>query len=275
MSDLHLEVGHQYSSFCIPKTAPYLVLAGDIGRLADYESYRVFLRSQCQQFTRVFLVLGKHEFYGLSREEGLQRAKLLEQEPELNGKLVILSRTRVTLTEHPGIIILGCTLQSRILSEARDIVKSKVKDFQRIKDWTVDDHLREHALDADWLEMQIRDIRNQERTAKHRVLVISHHPPCVQESSRPGDAGTPWSSAFGTDLLGHIAMSALSDVQVWIFGHAFFYRVFERGCETGQQSTRLCYFQKFHGGGLVSDPLSISGQETEESSWRERLFLSD
>lgn len=36
MSDLHLEVGQQYASFTFPTTAPFLMLAGDIGRLIDY-----------------------------------------------------------------------------------------------------------------------------------------------------------------------------------------------------------------------------------------------
>lgn len=53
-SDLHLEVGQQYSSILIPASTPYLVLAGDIGRLADY-------LTQIEQFELVFLVLGNHE----------------------------------------------------------------------------------------------------------------------------------------------------------------------------------------------------------------------
>jgi hypothetical protein len=45
MSDLHLKVSNQYSSFYILKAVPYLILAGDIGRLVDYESCLEFLRS--------------------------------------------------------------------------------------------------------------------------------------------------------------------------------------------------------------------------------------
>lgn len=43
-SDLHLEVGQQHFSFQIPASAPYLVPAGDIGRLIDYDSYLDFLK---------------------------------------------------------------------------------------------------------------------------------------------------------------------------------------------------------------------------------------
>ena len=44
---------------------PFLLLAGDIGRLIDYDTYRGFLESQVARCRNVFLVLGKHEFYGL------------------------------------------------------------------------------------------------------------------------------------------------------------------------------------------------------------------
>lgn len=43
-SDFHLEVGQQYFSLQVPASAPYLVPAGDIGRLVDYDSYLDFLK---------------------------------------------------------------------------------------------------------------------------------------------------------------------------------------------------------------------------------------
>jgi hypothetical protein len=229
MSDLHLEVSNQYSSFYIPKAAPYLILAGDIGRLVDYESYLDFLRSQCCQFTRVFLVLGNHEFYGLSREEGLRRAELLQQEPDLSGKLVVMNQTRITLDTPTGITILGCTLQSWIPPEAREIVEARVNDFRRIKNWTVDRHMMEYTSDVDWLQKQINLIRNEESTSGHRIVVITHHAPSVQESSRPSDIGSPLRSAFATDLLGINGVPLLSDVQWWIFGHTHYCTEFSKG----------------------------------------------
>lgn len=117
MSDLHLEIGQQYATFRIVPRAPSLILAGDIGRLADYEAFRDFLVGQCEQFTRVYLVLGNHEFFGVSRQEGLALAEQLQQEGELRGKLVILNRRRVDL-DNNNITILGCTLHSYIPREA-------------------------------------------------------------------------------------------------------------------------------------------------------------
>ncbi|KAI3391898.1 hypothetical protein diail_6638 [Diaporthe ilicicola] len=64
MSDLHLEVGQQYLTFNFDVTAPNLVLAGDIGRLVDYDGYVSFWQKQTARYNRMFLVLGNHEFYG-------------------------------------------------------------------------------------------------------------------------------------------------------------------------------------------------------------------
>ncbi|KFY91669.1 hypothetical protein V500_04539 [Pseudogymnoascus sp. VKM F-4518 (FW-2643)] len=227
MSDLHLEVSNEYSTFSIPKAAPFLILAGDIGRLADYESFLVFIHAQCCQFSRVFLVLGNHEFYGLSRDEGLRRAACLEQEPDLAGKFTVLSRTRVTLEDY-GITILGCTLNSLIPPEAEDSVRGRVKDFQRIENWTVAGHNKEHSLDVAWLENQIKLIRGDESTSEHQILVVTHHAPSVQESSSPLHIGNPWGSAFATNLLGNKDKPAFSDVQWWIFGHTHFCTEFSK-----------------------------------------------
>lgn len=101
-SDLHLEVGQQYSSILIPASTPYLVVAGDIGRLADY-------LTQIEQFELVFLVLGNHEFYSTTFTTGLERAWRLEKEPCLNGKLILLHKTRYDLP-NSRLVVLGRTL---------------------------------------------------------------------------------------------------------------------------------------------------------------------
>jgi hypothetical protein len=147
MSDLHLEISQQYQGFALPPCAPYLVLAGDIGRLCDFEGLLGFIASQCQLFRHVFLILGNHEFFGASRSEGLAAVKKLEHEPLLQDKSTVLNRTRVDVSD--TITVLGCTLQSVIPPESRAVFKSKVNDFKKIKDWSVDDHNAEHLLDLE------------------------------------------------------------------------------------------------------------------------------
>ena len=226
MSDLHLEVGQQYADFDVSAVAPYLILAGDVGRLKDYQQYLEFLRKQCRQFTKVFLVLGNHEFFGTSHTEGLRLARCFEKEPGCEGKLKVLIRDRVDMDPSLGIIILGCTLHSRIPEEIKDVVQMKVNDFKHIEGWTVKSHNSEHQQDVEWLRREIHNIRNEKDLPKRDILVITHHAPTVQGTSKPSDLANPWSCAFSTDLLGD---KALADTQVWVFGHTHFTSDFKQG----------------------------------------------
>jgi hypothetical protein len=132
MSDLHLELGKQYETFHIPARAPYLVIAGDTGRLKDSDSYLGFLAKLTGQFMRVFLVLGNHEFYGISRQDGLKLAKSLEEEACLFGRLTVLDRTLVEMI--PEFVILGCTLHSHIPRESHELVRLKSTISSKFED---------------------------------------------------------------------------------------------------------------------------------------------
>ncbi|EXJ76899.1 hypothetical protein A1O3_10056 [Capronia epimyces CBS 606.96] len=210
VSDLHLEVGRQYSSFHIPVRGQILLLAGDIGQLQHYDDYRTFLATQCQKFQLVCLVLGNHEFYGLSRDEGLGLASKLETEPCLSGRLKVLNRNRVDIS--PSLCILGCTLQSHVTDTNRAEIEAKIKDFRRIKDWSVEKHNEEHVKDREWLLRQLSAVGDN-----YNVIVMTHHAPTVHGSSKPEDEGNTLTEAFATDLLG--TDEAFSRPQWWVFGH--------------------------------------------------------
>jgi hypothetical protein len=130
MSDFHLEVGDQYQNYQIPVRAPYLILAGDIGRLQDYEKYLSFIARQCANFEMVCLVLGNHEFYGLSRSDGLTQAHMLQGEKRTLGNLKVVDRRGARVG--PSLYILGRTLQSHIGPQSQADVEGRVEDFQRI-----------------------------------------------------------------------------------------------------------------------------------------------
>jgi UDP-2,3-diacylglucosamine pyrophosphatase LpxH len=165
----------------------------------------------------VYLVLGNHEFFGVSHQEGLHLAGKLQQEPRMKGRLAVMHRKRVDLQD---ITLLGCTLHSHIPLEAEEIVRTKVNDFRRIADWTVASHNAEHAKDVKWLTDEINSIRKAESESglERKVVVISHHAPSTRGTSKPSNEGSPWSSAFATDLIGK-KKSSLDDVEWWIHGH--------------------------------------------------------
>lgn len=218
LSDLHLEVGQQYSTFSFPTTAPNLILAGDIGALSDYDAYLDFLHAQTTRHDRVFLVLGNHEFYGLDFATALATARKLEKEPRLGGKVYFLQQTRIDL---PGAItILGCTLWSNVPDEAKEIVANKVNDFRRIENWTVDDHNDAHKSDLNWLRAELDSIG-----PGRSVIVVTHHAPSVLEASRTEHLQNPWTSAFATNVLS--PDKTWSSVKYWVYGHTHYSTEFE------------------------------------------------
>ncbi|RDW86944.1 uncharacterized protein DSM5745_03586 [Aspergillus mulundensis] len=225
LSDLHLEINQQYA-FEIPVRAKHLILAGDIGRLEDYDNYRGFLQRQTRQFERVLLVLGNHEFYNDTFPRGLEKARQLENDPSMNGRLVLLHQGRYDVP-NTLVTVLGCTLWSSVPDDAKDIVRSKIQDFKKIVDWTVDDHNASHGSDLTWLLGQIEQIRNENKTQrkKRSILVVTHHAPATKGTSSPQHEKNAWSSAFGTDILSEVSDSA--PVKAWIFGHTHYTTEFQ------------------------------------------------
>ena len=125
-------------------------------------------------------------------------------------------------------MILGCTLNSHIPRAAQEFVKSKVKDFQKIKDWTIEMHNAGYSDDVKWLEEQIGSINENSQFSAKRIMVITHHAPTTQRTSRPDQIGNLQSSAFATDLISE-KTSPFSNVRCWVHGHTHYSNKFSIG----------------------------------------------
>jgi predicted phosphodiesterase len=227
LSDLHLEVGQQYDTYQIPARAPHLILAGDIGRLQDYDGYLTFLTRHVDQFLLIFLVLGNHEFYGLTYEDGLERAKRLEGEKALSNKVILLHRRRHEIPQF-GVTVLGCTLWSAVPQKAENIVTAKVNDFRRIAGWNVHQHNHAHQRDAEWLrtEASITQEKPGDREMR-RIIIVTHYAPCIEGTAHPEHEASDCNSAFATDLLDN-DNDCWNRVHTWVFGHTHYNTAFVR-----------------------------------------------
>lgn len=213
LSDLHLEVGQQYLTFDFDVAAPNLILAGDIGRLIDYKGYTSFLQKQTARYERVFLVLGNHEFYGLSFEDGLERARALEKEQVLGGKLILLQQNKIVF-EDDKLVILGCPLWSFIPEDSAPAVAAVVNDFKKIEGWSIDRHNAAHSEDLAWLRQEVQ------RCDSHaNILIVTHHAPLIDKTASPQHKDSPIKSAFATDLLCNTRSGPWTQVKYWVFGH--------------------------------------------------------
>ncbi|KAL4723862.1 hypothetical protein ACLX1H_009507 [Fusarium chlamydosporum] len=226
MSDLHLELNRQYATFDFPVKAPFLILGGDIGRMIDYDMFLPFLARQTARFEKVFLVLGNHEFYEMSYDEGIAKARQLEKEETLGGKLVLLDRNRWDDPDSK-LTIVGATLWSKIDSSAAEIVTLRVSDFKKISGWSVARHNEHHDRDLAYLSKTVTELSDLPSESQRTVLVVTHHAPCVAGSSKPAHANAPFRSAFSTDIIQ--AREFAKGVAVWMFGHTHYTTEFKKG----------------------------------------------
>lgn len=223
LSDLHLNHESQYLTFHTPVSAPYLILAGNIGRLVDYDAYLSFLIRRCNLYERVYLVLGALEFHGLGIQYGLNLASRLEKEPGVKGKLVVLNRSRADV---PGtnVTLLGCTLWSHIPQSSVGAVLEKAPEFDTqngIRHWTVAAHNVAHERDLAWLKREVtstkrfaglEDVSSSKPT---QVVVITSFAPDLRQTLEPWQVDSPWVSAYGTNLLDD---PAFGEAKVWVCG---------------------------------------------------------
>ncbi|KAM0300256.1 hypothetical protein ACHAPM_006567 [Fusarium culmorum] len=226
MSDLHLELNRQYATFDFPVKATFLILGGDIGRMVDYDMFLPFLARQTARFEKVFLVLGNHEFYEMSYEDGISKARELEEEEILEGKLVVLDRNRWD-DPNSKLTIIGATLWSKIHPSAAETITLRVSDYKKISGWSVAKHNECHARDLAYLSETITGLGNLPAESQRTVLVVTHHAPCVAGSSKPEHANAPFKTAFSTDVIQ--AREFVRGVAVWMFGHTHFTTEFKKG----------------------------------------------
>ncbi|QKX63849.1 uncharacterized protein TRUGW13939_11020 [Talaromyces rugulosus] len=210
-SDLYIDLGGNYH-LTFPKCAPYLILAGDIGRLKDYDKYLEFIKAQTDRFSTVFLVLGNYEYYGGDLRDGRAAAGRLEQEKVLQGKLVVLDQRRYDVP-WTDITFLGCTLWDPINNpDDEELAKSQTKDHIEIKGWDKNRHHELFLQHVEWLTKQVTEIQEQDKTAqaKRKIVVISHHPPCFDLDR--------------TLLVFTSVPKPFNGVHAWVSGHTHSYK---------------------------------------------------
>jgi predicted phosphodiesterase len=232
MSDLHYErflekTTNQYNiptEVEIPRRAPYIILAGDIGRLCDTHALQNTLRQLCACFEKVLYVPGNHEFYDTSRQEGFHIASTLS---EFLGEetFVFMNRTRADLEsdQDETIVVLGCTLHSSIPPTS-----PLTNDFARIQNWTVAEHNSEHLLGLQWLKHNLADIA--ESRPKTRIIIATHYSPSFTQTAHPRFEHSENRYCFSSDSLEQFAdWKGAAMVSHWVFGHTHYNTVLSRG----------------------------------------------
>jgi predicted phosphohydrolase len=192
VSDVHLEFRKQAP--VITPNASCLALLGDIGQPFE-PSYKDFIGTQAENFSKVFLIMGNHEYYsstGTTTDAILEKARQVCAGYE---NVHLLDRSRVDLDER--VSVLGCTLWSLLnaksatfLNDMRKIHipdgENRLLDRETYNSW--------HIRDVIWLQRELKQVATDGRKA----IVLTHHGPLLDMSGK--FKGSRASSAFVSDL---------------------------------------------------------------------------
>lgn len=210
-SDLHLELSDNSRLFShgIPLQAAgdILVLAGDCMYLNKDTICKKFWQWASENFQRVLIVPGNHEFYkygDVAMNGDSWHRHILPNVSYNQNEVVNIGNTDFILS----------TLWSYIAGQQENNIFYGMNDFRQIRynesQFTTDDVIEEHLKAVSFIKKSVA-----ESDAEHKV-VVTHHLPTFKVVA-PRHKDSPISSAFATELKAYIESSG---IDFWIYGHS-------------------------------------------------------
>lgn len=167
-SDIHIELGKNVPK--IPPLAPYLFLAGDIGKV-NYKYFNEFAHYCNDNWKKIFYVCGNHEYYSSCKTH--EEINTMYKNYFANFKnIVFLDDSEYNFEDIP-LSIYGTTLWSEVTETCglNDFNQIKMKNS---KNWTVPiDKEYFNKLHDNSLKNLINIVKNKDK----KLIIISHFPP--------------------------------------------------------------------------------------------------
>ena len=177
------------------------ILVGDIGEI-DSRLYRWYLTEIRKRFKHVIMVMGNHEYYGVTFAEGLERAQEITKEFDIHLLDVNLGTENLVID---GVTFWGSTLWTDFNKNdffARNAFVNNLNDSKIIKGFTADESLRQHQISV-------------EKINWNADVVISHHRPIFRKHIDLEISDNTYSFCC-TTLEDRIYDSK---IKYWFFGH--------------------------------------------------------
>jgi predicted phosphohydrolase len=216
-SDLHLEFPENRKFLKENPLKPVgdvLVLAGDIGYLAEYALYAEFWDYVSANFCETIVAIGNHELYTYF------------DLADISDGLVSTIRPNVrvyynAVVQIDNIDFIVSTLWSKIPIADAYLTEKGVNDFYRImyksKRLSYNVFNEEHERCLAFIKENVcRDGARPVSDSARKIVVVTHHVPSFELSS-PDFAGSRINGAFTTELGNYIAESK---IDYWIYGHS-------------------------------------------------------
>lgn len=223
VSDIHLEHHDKYNegqitpSMFLKPSAPYVALCGDIG-IPELKAYETFVHWCSENFEKVFLVAGNHEYYTYRcpiKNDIATKQKKIRDLVEQYSNVHFLECDSYLLQEY-NIRILGCTLWSDTSHGDEEKIILGMNDSRNIYEKGQDPLLPRqmaayHFAQKEWLNKEIKSAVNKQEN----ILILTHYLPSFQLIAEKY-AGNPFNTCFASnceDLL-------RAPVKAWICGHS-------------------------------------------------------
>ncbi|GHS87389.1 metallophosphatase [Bacteroidia bacterium] len=218
-SDLHLEFPENRKFLKENPLKPagdVLVLAGDIGYLAEYALNADFWDYVSANFRETIVVIGNHELYTYFDLADISDGLVMTIRPNVK-----VHYNAVVQIDNVDFIV--STLWSKIPIVDANITEKGVNDFYRImykgKRLSYNVFNEEHERCFDFIKKSVAERSRSHRLlgeVETKVVVATHHVPSFELSSSDF-AGSRINGAFTTELGNYIADSP---IDVWIYGHS-------------------------------------------------------
>lgn len=221
LSDLHLERNNRFQ--IVPLSTDnetILILAGDIGNISTPYTLFPFLKFCSCQFYKVLYVLGNHEFYGTTIDDGYLALKKQIEDFQLDNVSILNN----SIHEEQDVVFIGSTLWSDFRNNDPLVVedcKNNIWDYCQIGYNSESGHkiglLPQHTYDI--FQHSKKYIFEEIPKFKHKkVVVVTHHAPSyesVHEQFRTGSISL-LNGAFVSELSNEIL---IHQPDMWFHGH--------------------------------------------------------
>jgi predicted phosphodiesterase len=210
VSDVHLEYRTDQQNEqkwwrreIIP-SAPYLILAGDIAPATNH-FLPSFYKWCAKNFKKVIHVPGNHEYWDLNGKTRSVHNTDIYLEKLCNNYGIIYGQKKVVILEDDIPPIICCTLWCSPDNEA--IVR---RDYKYILDFTP---AQERKINLNHTSF----IANQVNNYQQKCIIVTHHSPLKEGTSRSEFENDPLEKSYTNDLPKIVDRSLC-----WIFGHTHF-----------------------------------------------------
>jgi len=232
-SDIHIELANRVPK--IPALAPYLFLAGDIGKI-NHKFFDEFASYCNNNWKKIFYVCGNHEYYSSNKTH--EEINTIYKNYFSNFKNIVFLDDSIYSFEEFQVNIYGSTLWSQVTETCG------LNDFNMIKmknsnNWTV-------SIDKEYFnklhDNSLKNLVNVVKNTDKKLIVISHFPPLRKTKaqgnltshkmyeSQPEYLANYFANNLTNEKLEQYEITEIelfSKVKLWVSGHTHYSYDFE------------------------------------------------